>query len=138
MKAMFKWFGHFHSLGHPAFFNPDEPTADAQSPVPRVMTIAFVSCLSALVLVYWLARPVVARLGVWWAEVLVYAIIPVALTFAILHRSCWHQEMAGRARAGSLLLISCAIFGGALLAVGVLLSAAWFCSIAIRTGMGGR
>jgi hypothetical protein len=138
MKLIFKRLIHFPSWSHPAVINPAEPPSDEQSPLQRVMAIASVACFAALTFVYWAARPAVARLGVWWAEVLVYAIIPVAVTFVILYRSCWHQEIAGGRRTCSVLLASCAIFAGVLLATGVMVSLAWFGSIAIRTGVGGR
>lgn len=138
MKPIFKRFIHFPPWSHPAVINPDESSSDEQSPLQRAVAFAFVACFVALTFIYWAARPLVARLGVWWAEVLVYAIIPVAVTFVILYRSCWHRELAGRRRMGSVLLVSCAIFAGVLLATGVLISLAWFGSIAIRTGIGGR
>lgn len=102
------------------------------------MTAAFVACFVALVTVYWAAHPVVSRLGVWWAEALVYAAIPITATFTILYRSRWHREVAGGKRTGSLLLISCAIFGGVLLALVALIPLVWFCAIAIRVCAGGR
>ncbi len=102
------------------------------------MATASVVCFVALALVYWAARPVVERLGVWWAKGLVYAIIPVTVTFVILYRSGWRRETPGRARIGSLLLLACVIFGGVMLAVCVMVSLAWFGSIAMRAGLGGR
>ncbi len=80
----------------------------------------------------------IERLGVWWAKGLVYAIIPVTVTFVILYRSGWRRETPGRARIGSLLLLACVIFGGVMLAVCVMVSLAWFGSIAMRAGLGGR
>jgi len=138
MKPILKRFLHFPSWGHPAIINPDEPTSEAQSPLQRAVAFACIACFAALTFIYWAARPLVARLGVWWAEVLVYAIIPVTVAFVILYRSCWQREMAGRRRVFSVLLVSCAIFAGVLLAMGVLISLAWFGSMAIRPGVGGR
>ena len=134
MKPIFKRIIHLPPWSHPAVNNPDEPSSDEQSP----LRWAFVACLMALTVIYWTTHPLVARLGVWWAEVLVYAVIPIAVTFVILDRSCWHRELGAWRRVGSELLVSCAIFAGALLAMGVLISLAWFGAIAIGTKIGGR
>ncbi len=102
------------------------------------MTAAFITCFVALVIIYWVAHPVVSELGIWWAEGLAYAAIPITATFTILYRSRWHQEVAGGRRTGSLLLISCVIFGGVLLALAAMIPLVWFCAIAIRVCAGGR
>ena len=138
MKNLFKRFGHVPALRHPADVDSGQPLSDAQSPLQRAVAVAFVACFAALLSVYWATQPVVAKLGVWWAEGLVYAVIPIAVTFLILHRSCWHREISGAARTGSLLLLSCTIFGGVLLAVGLVVSLGWFLSVALRAGVGGR
>jgi hypothetical protein len=138
MKPIFKRFIHFPSAGRPAVIQTDETPAEIQSPLQRTMATASVVCFVALAFVYWAARPVVERLGVWWAEGLVYAIIPITVTFVILYRSGWRRETTGRARIGSLLLLASVIFGGVLLAVCVMVSLAWFGSIAMRAGVGGR
>src|ERR1035437_9343107 len=70
------------------------PAWKAQPPIG----VAWLACLVSFGLIYWVARPVVMLLAVWWVELLVYALIPVAVSFIILYRSCWHQEITGVAR----------------------------------------
>ena len=81
--------------------------------------------LTSLALVYLSSKPLVVRLGVWWAEFLVYALIPVAVTFTVLYRSRWHLEMVRSARTGCLILLSCLILCGDLFFLGILI--ALFC-----------
>src|ERR1039457_1520485 len=101
--------------------NENEQTPEVQTPLRRVIVIASIASLVSLVFFYCVARPAVSRLQVWWVELLVYAIIPISVTFIILYRSCWHREITGAARTCSLLLISCIILGGDLIAIGFML-----------------
>ena len=90
----------------------NEQPQRTQSPVGVCLLVCFVS----LAVFYLLARPVVSRLHVWWAELLIYALVPTLVTFIMLYRSSWHREITGAARTLSVVLVSCIILGGALLA----------------------
>jgi len=57
----------------------------------------------------WVARPMVEKLEVDWAVLLVDTLVTIAVTFVSLYRSCWHPEITGAARTISLLLLSCLI-----------------------------
>ena len=116
----------------------NEQTLEAQSPLQRVVGIASFACFVCLSLIWWIASPVVKLLDVWWAELLVYTIIPISVTFIILYRSCWHQEIVGATRTCSLLLLSGAVLSGIILALGVIFSIAMFYSISFRDGFGGH
>ena len=96
----------------------DDPPAETTAPVG----VALLACFASLALTYWLTRSLVTQLSVWWIQLWVYALVPVAVTFIILYRSCWHPKITGAARTCSLLLLSCAIFAGTLLAIGLLLA----------------
>ena len=65
---------------------------------------------------------------------LVYALLPLSVTFIILYRSCWHQELSKAKRAMSSLLISCVILGGVLLVSGVMFYVTLFCFNAASGG----
>ena len=114
--------------------NNDERLSEVQSPLQRDMVIAAIACFISLLVFYSVARPVVELLEVFWEELLAYAIIPMAVTFIILYRSCWHREIVGVARTGSLLLLSSVILIGVLLAIGVMFSLLWFCYNAVSGG----
>jgi hypothetical protein len=118
--------------------NTHEPTQNLQSPLQRVIVFAGIACFVSSLVFYWVARPVVEMLEARWTELVVYAIFPMAVTFIFLHRSFWRQEMTGAKRTCSLVLLSCLIFAGVLLAMGVMAFVVWFCSIAIPVGTGVR
>lgn len=132
VKCIIKRFTMF--LGHLSVMDDNEQTPEVQSPLQRVIVIASIACFVSLTFIYWVARPAVELLEVRWVELLVYAIIPISVTFIILYRSCWHREITGAARTCSLLLLSCIILGGELIAIGFMLCMAWFCLIAICGG----
>jgi hypothetical protein len=67
-----------------------------------------------LIIFYWVAGRAVELLEVRWIEWLVYAIIPISVTFIILYRSCWNPEIKGVTQTCSLLLLSCIILGDVL------------------------
>ena len=94
-----------------------EAASEASSPVG----VALFTCLVCIGFIFWAVRPVVTLLGVWWAELLVCALIPISVTFIILYRSSWHREITGAARTSLLLLLSCVIFCCALFAIGAML-----------------
>ena len=118
--------------------NDNEQTPEVQSPSQRIIVIASFACLVTLTFFYWYAGPAVKLLDVWWAKLLVYALIPVLVTFIILYRSGWHREVAGPRRTCSLLLFACAILVGVLFAIGAMLTLLWFGSIAIHARVAGR
>jgi len=111
-----------------------EPSTEVQSPAQRAGIIASFACLACLAYLFWVVRPAVELLGVGWAELLVYTLVPITLTFVILHGSNFHREMARMARTSFLLLVSCLIFGGTFFFMVVLV----FCACAFpgigRTG----
>ena len=111
--------------------NQSEPSSEVQSPI----AIASFACLVCFVVIVLAARPVVVLVAVWWAELLVYALIPVMVSFIILYRSCWHPEITGVVRTCSLLMLSCAIFVGVLFAIGIMLCAACVFRLALITDM---
>lgn len=114
--------------------NDNEQTSQDQSPLQRAFTIASTACFVSLIIFYWVARPVVERLQVRWVELLVYAIIPLSVTFIILYRSCWHREITGAARTCSLLLLSCVILSCEFVAIGIMLCIGLFGFNAITGG----
>jgi hypothetical protein len=71
---------------------------------------AIVACIASWLFVHLVAYPFVERLGVWWAELLIYALISISVTFVILYRSCWHRELVGAVRTLSLVAMSSLIF----------------------------
>lgn len=97
--------------------NDNEQTPAGQFPCQRVMGIASIACFASLILIYWLAKPAVELLAIPWLKFLLYAIIPIAITFIILHRSDWHREMTGAARMCALFLLSCVILAGVLVVI---------------------
>ena len=111
-----------------------EQTLEIQSPSNRAVVIASVACFASMTLFYWGARPAVELLEVGWAEILIYAVMPLAVTFIILYRSSWHREINRVARTGLLLLLSCFILGGEIVASGFMVCLAIFCFNAIQGG----
>jgi len=109
---------------------------EVQSPLQRDIVIASLACFVSLIFVYWIAGSKVERLGMRWVELLLYSVIPIFVTFAILYRSCWHPEIIGGNRVGALLLLSGVILGGVLLATGVMLCMVWFSVCAVSNGPG--
>jgi hypothetical protein len=109
-----------------------EPLPEVRSPLHRVIAIASTASFVSLIFSFVAARWVVSQLQGWWVQLLVYAVIPVAVAFVILYRSCWHREIKGAARTCSLLLVSCAILAGDVIAVGAVICAAvvFICLIA--------
>jgi hypothetical protein len=107
---------------------------EVQPPLQRAVVMASIACFASLTFFYWVARPAVESIEDGWAEFMVYAIIPMTVTFIILYRSCWHREITGIARTGSLLLLSCIILGSEVIAVGFMLCVAMFCFNAIQGG----
>ena len=111
-----------------------EPSTKIQPATQLGGVIAWFACLACSAYLFRVVSPAVELLGVWWAELLVYTLVPIALTFTILHGSDIHRDMTRAARASYLFLISCLIFGGTFLFIGALV----FCACAFpgvgRTG----
>ena len=118
--------------------NNHEPAPNSQSPPPECIGIASFACLMALVFFYWYAGPAVRALDVWWAKWLVYACIPILVSFIILYRSGWHREMIGLARTWRLFLLSCAILVGVYFAIGAMLVVAAYGLSSMQSHVGGR
>jgi hypothetical protein len=119
MKHLLKPFARL--FRDPDRQEPDNQPTDAKLPVGAA---AFV-CLACVAFVSLSGRFWVARLGGRWTEFLVYALIPVSITFIILYRSCWHLDMARPVRVGCLMLFSFLILGGDMLFFGIMV--ALFC-----------
>lgn len=114
--------------------NDDDRPSEVPSPFQREVVLASLACFGSLLFIYWLARPALERLDVGWAGLLVYAIIPLTVTFVILFHSGWHREIARTARAGLVLLLSSVILAGVVFAIGVMLFLLWFCFNAVSGG----
>jgi hypothetical protein len=100
--------------------NQNEQPSEVQSPTG---VAAFV-CLVSLAFLLSVARPAVSLLQVWWAELMVYALIPISVAFIILYRTRWHREMAKATRTLFLIWLSCIIFAAVLMLIGVVLISA--------------
>ncbi len=111
----------------------DEQPSEIQSPVQRAFVVASLACFLSLIIFYWVARSAVNLIAVPWVETLVYALMPISVTFVILYRSCWHPEISTAART-VFLLLSCAILGGVVFASGILFYTALFCFNAFSGG----
>jgi hypothetical protein len=92
----------------------DDPNPEPA--LPRPIRIGLLTCLVSALGVYVIAHSLISRLHVWWMEALVYALIPLSATFIVLYRSRWRREISGTARTSRLLLLSCAIAGGEVIA----------------------
>ena len=99
------------------WLNHSHRSPESESPVIASAVVSFFS----FAFIYWLDSREVSSLGVWWAETLIYAFIPILLAFIVLYRSSWHQEMRHAARAVLMAFLSCLIFPGALIAAGIAL-----------------
>ena len=128
MKFDYIGFSRLSVMNH-----SDQPS-EIQSPIG----VAAFACLVCFAFFYWYAEPAVKVLDVLWAKLLVYALIPILVTFIILYCSGWHREIVGPTRTCSLLLLSFAILVGVLFAIGAMLALVWFGSIAIHARVGGR
>jgi carbon starvation protein CstA len=114
--------------------NDNEPSAEIQSPLQRVFVVASLACFISLIISYLAARTAVNLLAVPWVTMLVYAFVPMAVTFVILFRSCWHREFSAAIRTYYLLLLSCVITGGVLGASGIMFYVTLFCFNAASGG----
>jgi hypothetical protein len=118
--------------------NANEQTSPVHADPPRVIVIAAAACFLSLTFFYLAVHAVISRLDLLWAEWVIYATIPLAVTFIYLQRSDWHQEITGAKRIRSLLLLSGLIFGGVVVTMGVMACIAWIFTIAVPVGSGVR
>lgn len=81
--------------------------------------LPFLAALGSFFLIFVAGDGMVGSLRRWWAELLIYAAIPILLAFFSLHRSPWHQEMRRASRALVLAAASCTIFGAVIVAATV-------------------
>ncbi len=105
-----------------------------QSSLQRTLVLASLAGFFSWIVLGWVERPAVELLEERWARLLAYSILPTAVCFIILYRSCWHPEIVGIARTCCVLCFSCVILVGALVAAGVLVCVAWFCLNAVSGG----
>jgi hypothetical protein len=108
-----------------------EQIPEVQSPLQRDIIFASIVCFISSILFYLDARPAVSQIQGWWVELPVYATVPISVTFFILYHSSWHPENTGAARTCSLLMLSCIILVGEIIAVGVMFFIAVLCVCAI-------
>jgi hypothetical protein len=116
-------------------------SGDGQSPMirfhfERMVVIASLACFFTLMFLYCAARPAASPFHIWWIELPACTFIPVAVAYLVLYRSGWRREIAGAARACSVLRLSCLILGGELLAVGILLCIAVLGVCMAQVGLG--
>jgi hypothetical protein len=97
--------------------NTDEQPSKPQPPY----VIAVIASMASLAIVHLVFKSAIAWLEVWWAELFVYALIPISVIFFILYRSCWHRELTGALRTLSLVGLSSIIFAAVLLGGGFFL-----------------
>jgi len=110
--------------------NPSEP-AKVQSPAERQGILIVLACFVCCAYLFNFAAPAVAWLNSRWAAWLIYATIPLLLTFTLLHGSRIHREMSEAARDAFLLFVSLAVFiGVAVFMVGVVILASVFTGFA--------
>jgi hypothetical protein len=105
----------------------DEQTPSVDSSSEQSIVIASLGCFISLAAFYWITRPLVLRLQVWWAELLIYSIVPILVTFTLLYRSCWHGELSGWARTCCVLALCCITLTIELIIIGIMLCIAVFC-----------
>lgn len=115
----------------------NDPISEIQPPWQQAIAIALIICFVSWFTFYWIAWPAVELLAIRWMEWMVYAFVPIAVTFIYLYRSGWHLEITGASRTGSLFLLSCLIFGGEMIAVPMLTCLVAFCVNAITGGFHG-
>ena len=118
--------------------NDHEQPPKFELPVPRVVGLAVIACFISLTGIYLLTRPTMGAIESGWAKLLVYAPLPLLVTFAVLYHSDWHRQNSGAARMGSLLVVSGLILAGVVAAVAVAIVVAGFFSFAVRQGVAGR
>ena len=97
-----------------------EQPVEVQAPDERAEIVAALACLVSVVYLFAVGEAALAWLQGRWAGLLAGTLLPLALTFTILHGSCCHREMRRAVRELYLALVSLLIFGGVCLALGIL------------------
>lgn len=97
--------------------NPIEEPTEVQTPAQRAEIMATFACLASLICLFVVSQPVVGFLHVKWAGELLCLLMPMALTFTILYRSCVHRELGRVVRVLFLVGNALLIFGGICLAL---------------------
>jgi hypothetical protein len=97
---------------------------DQSSGVPLPIGLAALAGCVCFAFIYWAIRPLLILVPVWWAQLLIYSLLPLLVTFAILYRSGWHREMARMGRAGSLILVSGLSLCSDLVIIGIMVAVA--------------
>ena len=115
--------------------NEDEQTPSVDSSEQSIV-IVWLGCFISLTAFYWITRPLVSRLQVWWAELLIYSIVPISVTFILLYRICWRKELSGWARTCCVLALSCIILAVELIFIGIMLCIIMFGVGAFSNGSG--
>ena len=110
----------------------DEAPSKAQPPFGA----AYAAGLAVLIFVYLVASNAIARLEVWWAELLVYALISMPAIFIMLYRSCWRRDRVGAVRTLSVIGLSVIVFVGVLFSIGVLTIAGFVFLLGLHHDMG--
>ena len=114
--------------------NDNHQLMQVEFPSKRATVVASLICFFVLIGSYWLESPLVAMVEERWARFLVYAILPVAITFIVLYRGGWHSEITGLARTCVLVVVSWVILAGVVLVVGIMVCLEWFCLNAVSGG----
>jgi RsiW-degrading membrane proteinase PrsW (M82 family) len=86
-------------------------------PSDNLGVAAVLACFACCLYLFGIATPTVEWLNAWWAGWLVYAVIPIALTFTLFHASGIRRGSSEIVRDTLLLLLS----GGVLLGVTALM-----------------
>jgi hypothetical protein len=94
--------------------------SEVQSPAQREGIMAVLACGLCCAYLFGIASPTVQLLPARWAEMLVYTLLPLTLTFTLLYGSRIHREMARVARAAFLFMVSVLIFTGVAIFMGTL------------------
>jgi hypothetical protein len=107
-----------------ADMSDNEQTEPIQPPIG----LAGFACVTSLLATFFVIRFTTRFIDIEWLTWFFAAFIPVLITFVILHRSAWHQELSTVARIFSLLLSACLIYAIVLafLGLAVIVSSVFF------------
>ncbi len=117
--------------------NENEPPQKAQPFEQRTIVIAALACFVSLIFLFLVGKPLVERPKVAWAELIVCAILPILVTFAIFYCSSWNPEAKGAARVASVLLRSLFILVVEIVVAGLTFCLTWLVFNAL-SGNGGH
>ena len=84
--------------------NQSDQSNEVQSSAQRMEIVAALMCLGCQACLFSIGSATVNRVPFYWARILVYTLLPFALTFTILYGSCIHREMTKAVRVLFLLL----------------------------------